>query len=127
MRMFDAEKAAREWTRSQQAMGCSGDMSRDEMTDHLLCEVERLTGEGMSEEAAFERAKAGLTGINPPNLRQKKAVVANALIWAALMLASALVLSGSTEDNTANFLLITVFIPLWWASDLMVKRFTAES
>lgn len=125
--MFDVERAARDWIRSKQAAGCKGDMSRDELVDHLLCEVERLTDEGITEEAAFEKAKAGLAGVNAPNPKQKKAVVANALIWAALMLSSALVLRGSTEDGAANYLLITVFVPLWWASDLMVKRFTAET
>lgn len=124
---FDLEKAAQDWSRSRQARGCNGSMSRDELVDHLLCETERLTSEqNMTQEAAFEAAKTSLININPANPNQKKAVIANAVIWAVLMLATAIVFVGSTNDK-ANFLITVIFVPLWWVSDAAIRRFTAES
>lgn len=124
---FSIEKAAVDWSRSRQARGCAGGMNRDELVDHLICEAERLVSEGnMTPEAAFETAKAGLTNASPANPNQNKAIIANAIIWAVLMLATGVVLAGSTND-AGNFLITVVFPPLWWVSDMTIRRYTAES
>ncbi len=47
----------------------------------------------------------------------------NAIIWAAVMIATALVMAGSdVDDKTASYLLLLVLIPAWLVSDMMIKR-----
>lgn len=119
-----------------------------ELKDHLYSEIERLQAEqGMDDEAAFAAATArlgdmrdlerefsknrGWLGRLSRNLAMSECGISkkertmrrvNALIWAALILASAIVLNTADASDAYSFLLIAIFIPLWFASDQVVRR-----
>jgi hypothetical protein len=54
--MFDLNKAIEEWCQSIHANAWNSEANIDELKDHLHCEIERLTRDGLSDEQAFHRA-----------------------------------------------------------------------
>ena len=65
----------------------------------------------------YERAQSiGLTR------EHRRLLAAHAILWAVLMAASSLALSGSGSKEGATWLLTGVWIPLWWASEQVLRR-----
>ena len=48
-------------------------------------------------------------------------LLGHAVVWATVMIASSLVLKKTTSPEISAWLLIGVFIPLWMASDLILR------
>jgi hypothetical protein len=145
--MFDLEKEVAAWSESVHADRCRRAESVAELSDHLHCEIDRARASGMSDEAAFTAAVARL-GAAPElaaehaknrnllqagcaaALRYERSVspgqrgllLAHAILWAALILASSLVLSKSAAPATLGYLLIGVLVPSWWASEQILRR-----
>lgn len=127
--MFDLEREVDRWTDKAFAGSCRGKAaSLAELRDHLHSDVERLMGEGRSSEDAFRMATARLGetagGLAAPegNSKLRQARLANAMIWAALILGTALVLAKRSDQDVLNFLLIGVLLPLWFAADQLLAR-----
>lgn len=128
--MFDLDKAVDDWIRSQDGARClrmrrksrrNGDI--DELRDHLLCEVERLEGEGLAVDEAFRQATARMTPPHGERTRRRHLHIANALAWAAVMIASALLMAkGNMAEDVASYLLLVVLVPAWWVTDRMIQR-----
>lgn len=115
-----------------------------ELSDHLYCEIDRARAEGLSDEEAF---RAAITRIgSAPQLAQEHAknrsalrgtlcrvlaadarlehrapLIAHSLIWAALLLATTMVLVGQGASNAWGWFAIGVFVPLWWMSDHLLR------
>jgi len=55
--------------------------------------------------------------------------IANAIIWAALMLATALIFTtaGADAADSYGYLLTVIMIPLWIASDQVIRRAMRKS
>lgn len=49
-------------------------------------------------------------------------ILMHSLLWAAVMLSSALIMAGSASDERFGYLLIVVLIPSWFASDQLLRR-----
>jgi len=128
--MFDLDREVNEWCNSVKAGRCRRNAGIDELKDHLYCEVERLQSEGKSAEKAFRAATARIEANDALGLVAKRHTnkerhmrVTNSIIWAALIIASALVLKGANaEAGVSQYLLIVVFIPLWYAADQLLLR-----
>ena len=132
--MFDLEREVDAWTTKAFAGSCRARAAtRAELQDHLHCEIERLAGEGKSPEEAFRIATAKLEGTaalvatGGRNPALGRARIAHAILWAALFLASALVLSKSAAADRFSVLLIVVLIPAWFASDQLLARVLRDS
>ena len=54
--------------------------------------------------------------------KKQKFILANAVIWASLILATALIVTRVDSENAFSYALIVVFIPLWFASDQLVRK-----
>lgn len=51
-------------------------------------------------------------------------IIVNAIIWAALMLSTALLFTTVDADlsRTYGYLLTVILVPLWFASDQLVRK-----
>jgi len=145
--MFDLEREVAAWSAAVHAERCQPAASVAELSDHLYCEIESAREAGMSDEEAFRIATARLGSmkdlaaeheknrsalgaacqvaakIDGPILRpdHRRVLVAHAMIWAAIIIASTLVLKKTTPSEVLSWLLLGVFIPLWLASDMVVR------
>jgi hypothetical protein len=145
--MFDLDREVTAWAASVHAERCRAAAGAAELTDHLYCEIERGRAEGLSDEEAFHAAIARLgsaseltaeeaknrsalgtvcqvaakldgEGIRP---HHRRALLGHALMWAALIIATSMVLSKTAVRDVYSFLLMAVFIPLWWASEQLLR------
>lgn len=144
--MFDLKNAVEAWSQTVRAGRCEGSESVDELTDHLYCEIDRARGEGMSDEQAFA---AAVTRIGAPKAlvaeqaknrtllqtacaleardtslpkNGRSLLLAHAILWASLILASSILLSKSSASLTFAFFLSGILVPAWWASELLLRR-----
>lgn len=122
--MIDLDREIHDWSAREHARRCGRTPPVAEMEDHLHCEVERLRGEGLTTEQAFAAATSGLgRSIGRDRARAARGpLLANALIWAALIFASAMVLHDRAGGSSYGVLLTVVIVPLWWASDRLLRR-----
>ena len=131
--MFDLDKAVDEWGKSQQARHCLRRRNADtveELKDHLLCEVERLQQEGLAAEEAFRQAARQMESASESlsdqhRRRVRRITSANAFMWAAVMVAVALLFSGTGNDDVndrTSYLLLVVLIPAWFFSDRLIRK-----
>jgi hypothetical protein len=143
--MFDLEKEVAAWSEALHARRCRSAADVAETVDHLYCEIDLQRAEGRSDEEAFRLAVAKL-GAQPdlaaeaaknrsllasacstarherPARAQGPFLITHALLWAALMLGTSLVLSRSRVPNTASLVLVLVLIPGWWTSEHLLRR-----
>lgn len=56
--------------------------------------------------------------------KESRFIISNAIIWASLIVASALVFNSTNADvsKSYSYLLVVVIIPLWFASDQLMRR-----
>lgn len=149
--MFDLEKEIAAWSAKVHQGRCRPEAEIAELQDHLHCEIERGRTRGLTEEAAFraalvrlgeapalaaEHAKnrsllaagcalaARLDRYDGPPLdrRQHRLVLAHAVVWASLILASSWLLSSSATPDKLALLLIGVQLPCWWACEQILRR-----
>lgn len=146
--MFDLDRAVATWTESVFADRCVSDARVAELKDHLYCEIERLRAEGHSAEQAFQSAVAtlgettalaaeaakdrsvlatacvALARAERRDLRRafRAPLMAHAILWAAVMLGIALMLSKSATPDSLSFLTISLLVPCWWASEQILRR-----
>jgi hypothetical protein len=145
--MFNLETEVAAWSRSVYAERCKPAASEAELIDHLYCEIDRARATGLSDEAAFRAATTRLGSTSeltaeidknrsafgaacqvmakledPVRRDQRGLMVAHAIVWAALIIATSLVLKRSGASEVDDWLVITVFIPLWLVSDLILRQ-----
>jgi hypothetical protein len=149
--MFDLDREVATWSAAVHAERCQSAAGKGvaELSDHLYCEIERGRAAGLSDEEAFrtaiarlgaaseltaENAKnrsalgtvcqvaAKLDGPASTSLEHRRLLLAHAVIWAALLIASSLVLKKTGASEASALLLTVIFIPLWQASDQLLRR-----
>lgn len=128
--MFDLDREIAAWCRSAAAKRCRPTARTDELKDHFHCEVERLQGEGKTAEEAFRETVAQLEAndtlglLTPKHTKgEERMRKVHAVIWAVLMIATALVLTKADVDkDVSSYLLIVIFIPLWYVADQLLAR-----
>ena len=123
--MFDLDREIHAWSTRERARRCGRTPAVAELEDHLHCEVERLRGTGMPVEEAFRAATASLErnidlGGGRGNARGP--LLANAFLWAALIVGSAILLHDRADGTAVGLLVTVVMVPLWWASDHLLRR-----
>ncbi len=138
--MFDLDKEIANWSAAVHAGRCRSEASVAELRDHLYCEIERGRTEGLTEQQAFAAAVAKLG--SAPELASENAknrsllatvcasergrgpqgrfLMAHAIVWAAVMIGSALLSIAGPMGYI--FLLICVLVPSWWASEQILRR-----
>lgn len=145
--MFDLNREVAAWSAAVHAERCQPAAGVAELSDHLYCEIDRARGAGLSDEEAFRTAIARLgstvelttehaknrsaLGIacqvaakfdrSASSPEHRRLLLAHALVWATLMIASALVLTKTAAPDVSGWLLTVIFIPLWWASDQLLR------
>jgi hypothetical protein len=146
--MFNLDQEVRAWTEAAYAKRCGRQGSIAELTDHLYCEIDRARATGLSDTQAFAAAVAKM---GPPAefaaeeqkndslfqrtcaalLRWERAVpgphrqrlmVAHGLIWAAVMLALALIWKRTGGAPTTGWFFVTIVISCWWTSESILRR-----
>jgi len=146
--MFDLDREVTAWSTAVHAGRCHPAASVAELTDHLYCEIERARATGLSDEEAFRTAIALLGSASEltaehdknrsalgaacqvaanldrplPNPEHRRLVVAHALVWAALMIASAIVLKKTATAGPSSWPFGLIFFSLWWSSDRILRR-----
>lgn len=132
--LFDLEREIDAWSEKAYGSPCRDKAATlDELKDHLHCEIERLETEGRTREEAFwiATAKLGESTRSASGSRDGRALnrgrIAHAIIWAAVMIATAIVLAKSDARESSTYLLIVVLIPAWYMSDLLLSRFLRAS
>ncbi len=146
--MFDLEQEVAAWSQTVHADRCRHAESVAELSDHLLCEIERARAQGLSDEQAFAAAVAKLgagselAAEHAKNrsllgsacavaARHERAesrgqgglLMAHAIIWAALILGTSLILSKTDAGAFRSLLLTVVLLPTcWWASEQVLRR-----
>ncbi len=145
--MFNLDREVAAWSAAVHAERCRPAADVAELSDHLHCEIDRARAAGLSDEEAFRTAIARLgsapeltaehaknssalasacqvaakldrSGSSPGHRRR---LLAHALVWAALIIASSLLLTRAAAPKAYASLLIVIFIPLWWASDQLLR------
>lgn len=144
--MFDLEREVAAWSAAVHSERCQPAASVAELSDHLYCAIDRARAEGLSDEEAFRAATARLGATpeltaeyaknrsalgttcqlaakldGPVSRSDRGLLVAHAVVWATVVIASALVLKRTTSPEISAWLLIGVFIPLWLASDRILR------
>lgn len=145
--MFDLDREVTAWSTSVHAERCRPVAEVAELTDHLYCEIERGRAEGLSDEEAFHAAIARLGSASMLTAEEAKnrsalgtacqvaakldgagvrrehrgVLLGHALIWASLILATSLLLSKTAVRDVFSLLLVVVFVPLWWASEQLLR------
>ncbi len=147
--MFDLDHEVAAWSATVHAGRCQPSASLAELSDHLYCEIDRARAEGHTDQEAFriattrlgstpelnaEYAKnrsalgtvcqiaAKLDGPMPAGPEHRRLLLGHAVIWATLMIASSLVLKETGASQASVLLLTVIFIPLWQASDPLLRR-----
>lgn len=147
--MFDLDREVNAWSSAVNAERCQASGGIAELTDHLYCEIELGRAAGLSDEEAFRQATAKLGAapelaaehvknrsalgaacqvaakLDDPRLtgRDRRLMIVHGLIWAVLIIATSLFLSKVPDVSKAvQWLVLTTFIPLWWASERILRR-----
>jgi hypothetical protein len=149
--MFDLDREVATWSATVHAERCRSAAGEGmaELQDHLYCEIDRGRAAGLSDEEAFRAAIARLgtaSALTAENAKNRSALgtvcrvasrldgpewtspeyrrllLAHAVIWASLMIASAIVLKKTGASQGFVLLLTTLFIPLWQASDQLLRH-----
>ncbi len=105
--MFDLDKEIHAWCRSIHSNGWKRASSNAELTDHLYCEVERLSEEGLSEKQAFLAATERMGNVEDLRLEHSK----NRNLFSALsdfLLANSRIPSGGADMSKSKPLLPTI-------------------
>jgi hypothetical protein len=139
--MFDLDQEVAAWSATVHAERCQPSPGVAELTDHLYCEIDRGRAAGLSDEAAFRTAIARLgpasnltaehaknrsvacqiaAKLDGPGLsaEHRRLLLAHAIVWTALMIGAAML----TKRLSYDWLLTTIFISLWLASDQILQR-----
>lgn len=146
--MFDLDKEVAAWSAAMHAGRCAQAAGVAELSDHLYCEIERARAGGLPDELAFAAAVAKL-GPEPelaaelaknrsvleagcvaaaryeravPSARHRGLLVAHAILWAAVIIAAALVMTKTAAPRAFGWLLMVVLVPSWWASEQILRR-----
>ncbi len=148
--MFDLEREVSAWSASVYAARCErgARAAADELADHLHCEIERFRAEGLGDAEAFAAA-VGKLGAAPalaaesarerpwyrrvgaslaraergvPPGEPRRLLVAHALVWAAVLIAIALVLRDGGSKAATSYTLLFVLLPSWWGSEQILRR-----
>jgi hypothetical protein len=145
--MFDLEREVAAWSAAVHAARCQPSASVTELSDHLYCEIDRARTAGVSDEEAFRIAvtrlgsPSELTAEHAKNRsalgtvcqlaakidrlesipEYRRFLLGHSVIWAVLMITSALLLKKSAEPEMGAWMLIVIFIPLWLASDQILR------
>jgi hypothetical protein len=145
--MFDLEREVESWSTAVHGERCRPAAEVAELRDHLYCEIERGRAEGLSDEDAFRAAIARLGSAealsaehtknrsllgtvcqtaarlesSPKKPEHRQLLLANAVIWASLILGASLILSKSATPLVMQFLIVGVCGPLWFASDQLLR------
>jgi hypothetical protein len=128
--VFDLEREVDAWSKKAYGGPCGGKAATlDELKDHIHCEVERLEAEGRTPEEAFRIATTKL-GESAPRTNRicggralDRVRIGNSILWAAVMIATAIVLAGSgAQKNSKTFLLLVILVPAWCMSDQLLSR-----
>src|SRR5262245_26534455 len=127
--MFDLQREIDAWSKKAYDGPCRGRAaSLDEWKDHVHCEIERLVAEGRTPEEAFRLATTRLGEAAPVGCRRRSGVASNrarialAIVWASVIIATALLLTTDGRRETSSYLLLFALIPAWWSSDLVLSR-----
>jgi hypothetical protein len=142
--MFDLNREVEAWSAAVYAERCQPAASVAELSDHLYCEIDLGRAAGLSDEEAFRTAVARLGSVSelsaenaknrsafgaacavaaklegPFSRQHRGLLLAHALLWATLMIASAAVLK---KTEITGWMLVAILIPLWWASEQLLRR-----
>jgi hypothetical protein len=146
--MFDLEREVAAWSAALHADRCGSAAAVAEVVDHLYCEIDRARSEGLSDEQAFRAAvsrlgaRTELAGEAAKNrsllargcaaaMRYDRSVasaeqrwlfMAHALLWAALMLGTSLIISKSATSRTLGVMLTGALTSAWWVSQQILQR-----
>jgi hypothetical protein len=124
--MFDLDWEVDAWTAKAFGTCRSRAATRAELKDHLLCAIERLEEAGLPREEAFRRATAALEGtadsLSGAEHALRRGRLAHSILWAALILATALLFARSDDRDGFTTLLLLVLVPIWFAADRLVLR-----
>ncbi len=105
--MFDLDKEIDAWCRSVRSNGWKRASSNAEFKDHLYCEVERLSEEGLSEKQAFLAATERMGNVEDLSLEYSKN---RNLVptFSDLLSANSRILSGGADMSKSKPLLPTI-------------------
>ena len=121
--MFELENEVARWRAKRRRFSCIRAERLDELEDHLRCRIEELEANGESVESAFETARQELRPQwKPESAQAMKLILGNAILFAAAILATALILTNSDSQAAKTSIVTIVLIPLWFMSDLFLKK-----
>jgi hypothetical protein len=131
--MFDLESEMHAWCQSVLARGWNRAAGLDELKDHLYCEIERLSAEGLSEEQAFltaiermgnvaelriEHSKnRNLAATLTDNMTRPTAIIAVLHLALGILFAATTIFADSVFEGTQhnepirNWLLVLYWVP----------------
>lgn len=145
--MFELEREVRAWSEAVYASRCRNAASVAELSDHLYCEIDRARAEGMSDEQAFAAAVAKLGSASELAAEHAKSRswlarfyawevqasrgasgrkqawlhIANALIWAMVMLASAYLLKKDGAPHDTRTSILFLLLSSWVGTDQLLR------
>ena len=135
MNDFNLQQAVEAWVSLLKREHMVDEAHIDELQDHLMCEIESRIAEGLSAKSAFtcavdsirqhpllkdnEKVKNRLFNKlielecgkqqTPDNYKRAKVIVTQSILWAAAMLASAILVG---DHPNSKYLTIFVYVPL---------------
>jgi hypothetical protein len=151
--VFDLDREANAWIESVHSGRCRNAASAAELRDHLDCEIDRARAGGLSDEQAFAAAVARLGPADTlatelgkdrsllaagcavaarlegrdASDRFKGPLLAHALLWAGVVVATALLSPRSEGTKPIEFLILGILVPCWLASEQILRSVLRRS
>jgi hypothetical protein len=146
--LFELDREVTAWSEAVHADRCRGSASVDELRDHLYCEIDRARAEGLSDEQAFAAAVAKLGPATTlasehaknrsllgtlcaaaarlergeSSAQARSLLMAHAIVWASVMIATALMMKKSAGVQATEWLILLILIPSWLGSEQILRR-----
>ena len=146
--MFELDREVRAWSEAVHADRCRNAASVAELSDHLHCEIDRARAEGLSDERAFAAAVARIGPASKLaaehakdrsplgaacavarrleggewSAQHRRLLVAHAVVWASVVIATSLVLSKNATREATEWLILLVLIPSWLRSEQILRQ-----
>ncbi|MEZ4863465.1 MAG: permease prefix domain 1-containing protein [Caldilineaceae bacterium] len=121
---FDLDAAVQAWCRSVHTYGWNRQARREELADHLYCEVERLQSEGLTEQAAFRMATERLGDIGLLQAEHtKNATILSIFYTHVEQFAFATLKSGKNSMTPQRAATYNILVSLFFAAAILLASY----
>ena len=120
---FDLDREVQAWCRAVHAYGWNRQARREELADHLYCEIERLQATGLAEDAAFHTATEQMGTVAALRAEHTKNATLLSLFYTqAEQFAYATLQPGGKPMTPKRAALYNILVSLFFAAAILLRQ-----